>query len=143
MPKIPPKDAEPSTRAANAAVRAALPFEDRRDFTDARRGLIAALPEGIARAASGQIIWRLSDYDFLDAEEAPATVNPSLWRMARLNREAGLFHVTDRVYQLRSLDIANMTIVETDNGLVIIDADDLRNRPGRSRALLRAPAAPA
>jgi alkyl sulfatase BDS1-like metallo-beta-lactamase superfamily hydrolase len=116
-----PKDAEPATRAANAAVRAALPFEDRRDFTDARRGLIATLPGGIARAASGQVIWRLSDYDFLDAEEAPATVNPSLWRMARLNREAGLFHVTDRVYQLRSLDIANMTIVETDNGLVIID----------------------
>jgi alkyl sulfatase BDS1-like metallo-beta-lactamase superfamily hydrolase len=141
--EIPPKDAEPSTRAVNAAVRAALPFEDRRDFTDARRGLIATLPEGIARAASGQIIWRLSDYDFLDAEEAPATVNPSLWRMARLNREAGLFHVTDRVYQLRSIDIANMTIVETDNGIVIIDADDLRNRPGRSRALLRAPAAPA
>jgi alkyl sulfatase BDS1-like metallo-beta-lactamase superfamily hydrolase len=119
--EIPPKDAEPSTRAVNAAVRAALPFEDRRDFTDARRGLIATLPEGIARAASGQIIWRLSDYDFLDAEEAPATVNPSLWRMARLNREAGLFHVTDRVYQLRSIDIANMTIVETYNGIVIID----------------------
>jgi alkyl sulfatase BDS1-like metallo-beta-lactamase superfamily hydrolase len=118
---IPPKDAEPATRAMNAAVRAALPFADRRDFTDARRGLIATLPGGIARAASGQVIWRLSDYDFLDAEEAPATVNPSLWRMARLNREAGLFHVTDRVYQLRSIDIANMTIVETDNGLVIID----------------------
>jgi alkyl sulfatase BDS1-like metallo-beta-lactamase superfamily hydrolase len=84
--KNPPKDAEPATRAVNAAVRAALPFEDRRDFTDARRGLIATLPEGIARAASGQVIWRLSDYDFLNAEEAPATVNPSLWRMARLNR---------------------------------------------------------
>src|SRR5215469_12088125 len=121
MAKIPPKDAEPSTRAANAAVRDALPFEDRRDFTAARRGLIATLPEGMARAASGQIICRPSDYDFLEAEEAPATVNPSLWRMARLNREAGLFHVTDRVYQLRSLDIANMTIVETDNSLVIID----------------------
>ena len=121
MPKIAPKDAEPATRAVNAVVRAALPFADRRDFTDARRGLIATLPEGIARAASGQVIWRLSDYDFLDAEEAPPTVNPSLWRIARLNREAGLFHVTDRVYQLRSIDIANMTIVETDNGLVIID----------------------
>ena len=121
MAKIPPRDAEPATRAANAAVRTALPFEDGRDFANARRGLIATLPEGIARAASGQVIWRLSDYDFLDAEEAPATVNPSLWRMARLNREAGLFHVTDRVYQLRSLDIANMTIVETDSGLVIID----------------------
>ena len=121
MTKIPPKDAEPATRAANAVVRAALAFEDRRDFADARRGLIATLPEGIARAASGQIIWRLGDYDFLAAEEAPATVNPSLWRMARLNREAGLFHVTERVYQLRSIDIANMTVVETDNGIVIID----------------------
>src|SRR5215469_5383972 len=121
MARVPPKDAETATRAANAAVRAALPFADRRDFADARRGLVAGLPDGIARAASGQVIWRLGDYDFLDVEEAPATVNPSLWRMARLNREAGLFHVTDRVYQLRSLDIANMTIVETDNGLVIID----------------------
>lgn len=121
MARIAPKAAEAATQAANAAVRAALPFADRRDFADARRGLIAELPDGIARAASGQIIWRLSDYDFLEPEEAPATVNPSLWRMARLNRVGGLFHVTDRVYQLRSIDIANMTIVEGDSGIVVID----------------------
>ncbi|HTT81468.1 MAG TPA: alkyl sulfatase dimerization domain-containing protein, partial [Stellaceae bacterium] len=121
MTGIMPKDAEPATRAANTAVRAALPFEDRRDFADARRGLIAELPEGIVRAASGNVVWNLRDYDFLDAEEAPATVNPSLWRMARLNRVGGLFHVTDRVYQLRSIDIANMTIVEGDSGIVVID----------------------
>jgi alkyl sulfatase BDS1-like metallo-beta-lactamase superfamily hydrolase len=116
-----PKDAEPSTRAANAALRAVLPFEDRRDFEDARRGLIATLPDGIARAASGQIVWNLSDYEFLAAEEAPATVNPSLWRMAQLNRVSGLFQVIDRIYQLRGLDLANMTIIEGDTGLIVID----------------------
>jgi alkyl sulfatase BDS1-like metallo-beta-lactamase superfamily hydrolase len=116
-----PKDAEPSTRAANAALRAVLPFEDRRDFEDTRRGLIATLPDGVARAASGQIVWNLSDYEFLAAEEAPATVNPSLWRMAQLNRVSGLFQVIDRIYQLRGLDLANMTIIEGDTGLIVID----------------------
>jgi alkyl sulfatase BDS1-like metallo-beta-lactamase superfamily hydrolase len=116
-----PKDAEPSTRAANAAVRSRLPFDDRRDFDDARRGLIATLPDGIARAASGQVVWNLSDYNFLDAAEAPATVNPSLWRMAQLNRASGLFRVADRVYQLRGLDLANMTLIEGDTGLIVID----------------------
>src|ERR1700732_4354843 len=56
-----PKYAEPSTRAANAALRAVLPFEDRRDFEDTRRGLIATLPDGVARAASGQIVWNPAD----------------------------------------------------------------------------------
>src|ERR1700720_3079460 len=116
-----PKDAEPSTRAANAALRAVLPFEDRRDFEDTRRGLIATLPDGVARAASGQIVWNLSDYEFLAAEEAPATVNPSLWRMAQLNRVSGLFQVIDRIYQLRGLDLANMTIIEGDTGLIILE----------------------
>ncbi|HTV89577.1 MAG TPA: MBL fold metallo-hydrolase [Stellaceae bacterium] len=119
--RIPPKDAEPATRAANAAMRSALPFEDRRDFTDVRRGLIAELPDGVVRAASGQVVWSLREYDFLDAGEAPATVNPSLWRMARLNRAAGLFQVTDRVYQLRGLDLANMTIIEAADGIIVID----------------------
>ncbi len=60
-------------------------------------------------------------YAFLQKEEAPATVNPSLWRQARLNAVNGLFQVTDRVYQVRGLDIANMTIVEGDTGLILID----------------------
>ena len=39
-----------------------------------------------------------------------------LWRQARLNAIAGLFKVTDRVYQFRGYDISNMTIVEGDIG---------------------------
>jgi alkyl sulfatase BDS1-like metallo-beta-lactamase superfamily hydrolase len=116
-----PKDAEPATRAANKAVRAALPFAERGDFDDAKRGLIAELPEGVVRSASGQLVWNLRDWDFLASEEEPATVNPSLWRMAQLNRASGLYRVIDRVYQLRGLDLANMTIIEGDSGLIVID----------------------
>ena len=58
---------------------------------------------------------------FIDGELAPATVNPSLWRMARLNMANGLFKVTDRLYQLRGFDIANMTVIEGDTGLILID----------------------
>ncbi|SVD24935.1 uncharacterized protein METZ01_LOCUS377789, partial [marine metagenome] len=54
-------------------------------------------------------------------EEAPDTVNPSLWRMARLNMNSGLFKVCERVYQIRGLDLANMTIIEGDTGLIVID----------------------
>lgn len=116
-----PRDAEPATRRANEAVLEALPFEDRRDFEDARRGLIARLPDGMIRNEGGSVLWNLRAYDFLDGREAPPTVNPSLWRMAQLNLENGLFKVVEGVYQIRGLDLANMTIIEGDTGLILID----------------------
>ncbi len=120
-PATAPKDAEPATRQAQDAVRAALPFEDLGDFEDARRGLIAALPDGVIRSEGGSPVWNLRAYAFLDGREAPPTVNPSLWRMAQLNLENGLFKVVDRIYQIRGLDLANMTVIEGDTGLIIID----------------------
>jgi len=67
------------------------------------------------------VVWNLSDYGFLEAPEAPPTVNPSLWRMAQLNMNNGLFKVVDRVYQIRGVDLANMTVIEGDSGLILID----------------------
>ena len=114
-------DAAPATRAANEAMAAGLPFADVADFEAARRGLVAPIPEGMVRTASGTVLWNLGEYEFIDGELAPATVNPSLWRMARLNLANGLFKVTDRLYQLRGFDIANMTVIEGDSGLILID----------------------
>jgi alkyl sulfatase BDS1-like metallo-beta-lactamase superfamily hydrolase len=94
---------------------------DTGDFDDAARGFVAGLADPVIRTASGTPVWDLSPYGFLDAETAPPTVNPSLWRMARLNRHAGLFEVTERVFQVRGLDLANMTIVESDTGIIVID----------------------
>jgi hypothetical protein len=70
---------------------------------------------------SGTVLWNLGEYAFIDGELAPATVNPSLWRMARLNMANGLFKVAERVYQLRGFDISNMTVLEGDSGLILID----------------------
>lgn len=115
------RDAEPATRAANAAMAATLPFSDTRDFEAASRGLIAPVPDGLVTAKSGSVLWNLADWAFVDGEVAPATVNPSLWRMARLNMANGLFKVTERLYQLRGFDIANLTVIEGASGLILID----------------------
>ncbi|TAJ36707.1 MAG: MBL fold metallo-hydrolase [Reyranella sp.] len=115
------RDAEPATKAANAAMAAPLPFADLADFEAAKRGLIAPVPDGMVRSSSGTVLWNLGEYAFINGELAPATVNPSLWRMARLNMANGLFKVTDRLYQLRGFDIANMTVIEGASGLILID----------------------
>jgi alkyl sulfatase BDS1-like metallo-beta-lactamase superfamily hydrolase len=115
------RDAEPATQAAHRAMAAKLPFSDTRDFEAASRGLIAPVPDGIVRSGSGSVLWNLGEYAFIDGEVAPSTVNPSLWRMARLNLANGLFKVTDRLYQLRGFDLANLTVIEGDSGLILID----------------------
>ena len=115
------KDAEPATRAANEAFVKSLPFSDRADFDDAKRGFIATLPDGVVAGIGGKPAWDTKPYAFLGKNEVPATVNPSLWRQAQLNAVNGLFEVTDRVYQVRGLDIANLTIIEGDTGLILID----------------------
>jgi len=115
------KDAEPATRAANDAFTKSLPFSDRADFDDARRGFIATLPDGAVAGPGGRTAFDTKPYAFLQKDDVPATVNPSLWRQAQLNAVNGLFKVTDRVYQVRGLDIANMTIIEGDTGLILID----------------------
>jgi alkyl sulfatase BDS1-like metallo-beta-lactamase superfamily hydrolase len=116
-----PCDASPVTRAQNQAVREALPFADTQDFDDARHGFLATLPEVEIKNAQGRVVWSLREYAFLTEVEAPPTVNPSLWRQARLNMHHGLFQVTGRVYQIRGFDVSNMTILEGDRGLVVID----------------------
>lgn len=115
------KDATETTRAANAAVLKALPFQDTEDFANVERGRIAEPNAGVIKATSGRPVWEMEVYAFEDTDQAPPTVNPSLWRQAQLNRAAGLFKVVDRVYQVRGLDISNMSIIEGDTGLIVID----------------------
>ncbi|WP_373113921.1 alkyl/aryl-sulfatase [Xanthomonas citri] len=115
-----PGSASTATQEVNRRVLSQLDFSDRADFDSARRGLIAPF-DGIIRGEKGQVIWDMRSYAFLQDETSPDTVNPSLWRQERLNRIAGLFKVTEHVYQVRGLDLSNMTIIETATGLVVID----------------------
>jgi alkyl sulfatase BDS1-like metallo-beta-lactamase superfamily hydrolase len=120
-PRKLPKDAHPAVAASNAAMREALPFHDRQDFDDARRGFIDALPDAAFHAEQGHVAWTVEPYGFLASETAPPTVNPSLWRQAQLNMNHGLFEVCDRIYQIRGLDLANMTLIEGDTGVIVVD----------------------
>jgi alkyl sulfatase BDS1-like metallo-beta-lactamase superfamily hydrolase len=70
---------------------------------------------------SGNVVWSQKDYSFLDKDQAPDTVNPSLWRQAQLNRQHGLFKVVDGLYQIRGLDVSNMTLIEGNTGLIVVD----------------------
>ena len=114
------KDVEPATRAANEAFKSGLPPASNSDFEDARRGLVAVIPDGVIAGPGPRPAWNMKAYDFEQQEEPPATVNPSLWRQARLNAIHGLFRVMDRVYQAR-YDLSYMTIIEGDTGLIVID----------------------
>jgi len=115
------KPATPYTEQANAAVLERLPFANRQDFVDAQRGFMGTLDSGEIRDAEGRVVWSFDAYAFLRDAEAPATVNPSLWRQARLNMVNGLFQVTEGIYQVRGFDISNMTIIEGETGLIVID----------------------
>lgn len=117
-----PKDATAATRRANAALAASLPADTGEDFADARRGFIGTIPDARIADAAGRIFWNMADFDFeADGQDCPATVNPSLWRQARLNAIHGLFEVTPGVYQVRNFDLSNITFIESDNGYIVID----------------------
>ena len=118
---IAPNEATTITAQINAALLEELPFADQQDFEDAQRGFIATLPEVTIKAENGYTVWTLKGYEFLEQDEAPPSINPSLWRMAQLNMNNGLFEVTDRIYQVRGFDLSNMTIVEGDTGVILID----------------------
>ncbi|MBL8537615.1 MAG: MBL fold metallo-hydrolase [Hyphomonadaceae bacterium] len=109
-----------ATRRSNAAMAQTLPWSDREDEDFATRGFVAAWDQPQIRAPDGRVVWDFTAYNFLQGD-APETVNPSLWRHARLLTRAGLFRVADRVYQVRGFDVSNMTIVVGDTGLIIID----------------------
>lgn len=97
-----------------------LPFDDVTDFENADRGFIGALVPGVVEDAEGRTVWDNDAYAFLKAE-CPDTANPSLWRQAQLASKQGLYEVADGIYQVRGLDLSNMTLVEGERGVVVID----------------------
>ena len=122
LANVMPKEATEATVQANNALYQKLPFADRTDFADAHKGFIAPLPQNVIKGEKGNVIWDPAKYAFIkEGEKAPATVNPSLWRQSQLINIGGLYKVTDGVYQIRNLDLSNMTIIEGEKGITVID----------------------
>ena len=125
--------------AAHARHSTELPFDDTRDFADAERGFIDALAPCVVTAADGRVVWDNDLYDFLTGD-APTSVHPSLWRQSTLAAKQGLYEVVQAsgatgegqgasgatgdgqgIYQVRGLDLSNVTFVEGDTGVIVID----------------------
>jgi alkyl sulfatase BDS1-like metallo-beta-lactamase superfamily hydrolase len=112
--------ASPHVAAENRAVAQSLPLSDAQDFDDARRGLVAAEPSLVIAGPDGTRYWDLASYDFVQGD-APASVNPSLWRQAKLNNIHGLFEVVPGIFQVRGYDLSNMTLIRGRSGWIVVD----------------------
>jgi len=95
-------------------------FEDRTDFDDAERGKIGALEPCVVKAANGRVVWDNDAYSFLSGP-CPDSANPSLWRQSQLCAEQGLYHVAEGIFQVRGLDLSNISFVEGSRGVIVID----------------------
>ena len=116
------KEATEFTAIANRALLEELSWGDVQDFENASRGFIVSLENPVIQNENGRTVWNLDAYPFLAEETAPPSVNPSLWRQSRLSANYhGLFKVTDGVYQIRGFDLSVMSIIESDNGYVVVD----------------------
>ncbi|MFF3956105.1 alkyl/aryl-sulfatase [Streptomyces sp. NPDC001890] len=116
-------DAKPAQQPVvdgNSAILRRFPFDDTRDLDDARRGFMGTATETVIRDADGSTVWDLGAYGFLTGD-CPGTANPSLWRQSRLSAAHGLFEVVEGIYQIRGFDLSNMTVVEGERGVLVID----------------------
>ncbi|WP_186246037.1 alkyl/aryl-sulfatase [Mycobacterium simulans] len=116
-----PMDHKPPTAIIESAHREhSLPLHDTTDFDDADRGFIAALSPCVIKAADGRVVWDNDAYAFLSGP-APTSVHPSLWRQSTLAAKQGLYEVVPGIYQVRGFDISNISFVEGDTGIIVID----------------------
>lgn len=94
--------------------------ESHADFENADRGFIGTIDPMVITAADGRVVFDGDAYGFIQGD-APDTVHPSLWRQSKLTSKHGLYEVVDGIYQVRGFDISNVTFVEGDNGVIVID----------------------
>ncbi|BBY58174.1 alkyl/aryl-sulfatase [Mycolicibacterium sarraceniae] len=114
------KSPSPDIEAAHAEHLTSLPFADTADFADADRGFIAALTPCVVTAADGRVVWDNDVYGFLTGD-SPTSVHPSLWRQSLLVAKQGLYEVVEGIYQVRGLDLSNISFIEGDTGVIVID----------------------
>jgi alkyl sulfatase BDS1-like metallo-beta-lactamase superfamily hydrolase len=119
-----PKGTAPSefTIELQNGLRKSLPFEDKRDFEEAKKGFIAAPEYKQIMAEAGHVAWDMGSYEFLLTDEKYDTIHPSLKRQAVLNMAYGLYEVLpDKIYQVRGYDLANITFIKGKTGWLVFD----------------------
>ena len=119
-----PKGKLPSTYTVDQqnALRKTLPFEDKRDFEESRKGFIAAPDYKQIKADAGNVAWDMGSYEFLLQGKDFDSVHPSLQRQAILNMGYGLYEVVPgKIYQVRGFDLANISFIKSNTGWIVFD----------------------
>jgi alkyl sulfatase BDS1-like metallo-beta-lactamase superfamily hydrolase len=118
-----PKGKPPSKHTLEVIEKAreTMPFADRRDFEEAQKGFIAPLDSMIIQADAGHVAWDIQRYEFFSEGRDFDSIHPSLQRQSTLNQKIGLFEVTPGIYQVRGLDLANITFVRGKKGWIVFD----------------------
>jgi alkyl sulfatase BDS1-like metallo-beta-lactamase superfamily hydrolase len=119
-----PKGQAPSSYTVDLQnnLRKTLPFEDKRDFEESKKGFIAAPTYKSIMADAGNVAWDMGSYDFLLQGKDFDSVHPSLQRQAILNMGYGLYEVVpEKIYQVRGFDIANISFIKTNTGWIVFD----------------------
>lgn len=130
-------EASSFTRAYNDSIAKVVESFGREDFENANRGFIARYDDKTNPVVNNRKLISLDAWQFLD-KEAPATVNPALWRQSQLNSIHGLFEVLPgKIWQVRGYDLANVTFVKTNTGYVVIDAGTNEQGTAAGFALLK------
>lgn len=120
------KEATAFTKQHNAAFaqQFAIDLEDayNSEVALARRGCLKKLDGFRLKDKIGNVVWDLQAYDFLKQQAVADTVHPSLWLNGKANIEAGVFEVlAGKIYQVRGIDVANLTFVRSKTGWIVID----------------------
>jgi alkyl sulfatase BDS1-like metallo-beta-lactamase superfamily hydrolase len=119
-----------STIEAQEHQRKILPFSDKRDFEEAKRGFMAAPPFRKIMNDKGGDAWNIENWDFLLKGKDFDSIHPSLQRQALLNMEYGLFEVVPGIYQVRGFDLANITFIKGQSGWIVIDPLTVKETSG-------------
>ncbi|KAL9033279.1 MAG: hypothetical protein Q9180_006030 [Flavoplaca navasiana] len=119
------KPATETIQRQQEVIRTSLPFSEKVDFDNAQKGFVDRLEPNIVNKEGGGEVWNNDSYDFLNPTssdiDGPETANPSLWRQSKLVTVDGLYKVTDGIYQVRGLDLSTTTIIEANEGIIVID----------------------
>ena len=132
------KPASRHTVALSERLRAELPFDDGRDFEEAKRGFLGAPASTRITAEDGHVVWDMGAYRWLLEGRDEPSIHPSLRRQAVLNMAYGLYEVVpERIYQVRGFDLANLTLVRGENGWIVLDTLTTRETAAAAMAFVR------
>lgn len=98
-----------------------LPFADTRDLAEQKKGFIAPMKDLQIEADAGHLAWDMKRFQFLDEKDEFDSIHPSLLRQSRLNNNYGLYEVIPGIYQVRGLDLSDLTFVRGKAGWIVFD----------------------